>query len=87
MLPLFAVSKQKTEYTTLDLHDWARFWSVVDKQEGWSDQDTAVRWPDKFPIRTPTILRCAVLEPKCVPALCKCLCSIQRQQNANRILL
>ncbi|KAI0024708.1 protein disulfide [Xylariomycetidae sp. FL0641] len=70
-LPGAVISEQKRRYSLQDIHDWAEFWSVVDQQEGFSDEPIAFHWPDNFPIRSPTLLRCALASPECMSVLYK----------------
>ncbi|KAI1502265.1 protein disulfide [Biscogniauxia marginata] len=69
LLPSSAMSVQKRQYNIQDLHDWIKFWSDVDKQEENSYEPIRFRWPDVFPIRSPTLLRCAIANPSCIPVL------------------
>lgn len=66
-----SVSVQKQRYNSLDHADWVRFWNAVNEQNGKPDEKIDFYWADKFPIRTPTVLRMAMVEPKLVPVLCK----------------
>ena len=66
-----AVSDAKRRYMLLDLGDWIRHWNAINAQEGSPDKPIEFRWPDQFPIRTPTLLRCAITDPSLVPLLCK----------------
>ncbi|ORX95886.1 DSBA-like thioredoxin domain-containing protein [Clohesyomyces aquaticus] len=68
-LPMTAVSKAKTIYMSRDHEDWVRFWNAVNVQEGSPDKSIDFHWADIFPIRTPTVLRCAIVEPRCVATL------------------
>ena len=71
MLPMMAISEQKRSYMDQDLTDWVSFWNAVNEQEGSPDKPIDFHWPTIFPIRSPTILRCAIVDPSCVPLLCK----------------
>jgi hypothetical protein len=66
-----AVSAQKAIYSRQDHADWVRFWNSVNEQEGRPDKPIEFHWADIFPIRTPAVLRCAIVEPTCVAALCE----------------
>ncbi|CAK3966239.1 disulfide with oxidoreductase activity [Lecanosticta acicola] len=68
-LPTSTVSEQKRNYNALDHGDWVRWWNAVNLQDGKPDQDIAFYWADKFPIRTPTVLRAAIAEPRLVEVL------------------
>ncbi|KAF2650509.1 protein disulfide [Lophiostoma macrostomum CBS 122681] len=68
-LPASAASAQKAIYSRQDHADWVRFWNSVNEQEGRPDKAIEFHWADVFPIRTPTVLRCAIVEPACVPFL------------------
>lgn len=70
-LPMAAVSAQKAAWSRQDHADWVKFWNVANEQEGSPDRKIAFHWADIFPIRTPTVLRCALADPTCVEALCK----------------
>lgn len=66
---MMAVSEQKRKYGDLDMHDWLRYWNAVDAQEHTMDKPIAFQFPDAFPIRSPTLLRCAIVDPSCIPVL------------------
>jgi hypothetical protein len=70
MLPGAAVSEQKRNYGTKDLSDWIRYWNAVNVQEGTMEKPIEFYYTDNFPIRSPTLLRCAIVDPSCIPALC-----------------
>ncbi|KAK4553701.1 hypothetical protein LTR86_009199 [Recurvomyces mirabilis] len=67
--PMSAISEQKRNYMRLDHLDWCRWWNAVNQQEGNPDKEIAFYWADKFPIRTPTVLRAVLVEPKLVAPL------------------
>jgi len=67
-----AVSQAKAIYMRHDHSDWCRFWNAVNEQEGSPDKPIEFHWADDFPIRTPTVLRVAIVDPTTVPLLCKC---------------
>lgn len=71
MVPMMAISQVKRNYNNLDLADWVRYWNAVNAQDHTMDKSIQLRFPDLFPIRSPTLLRCAIVDPKCVPAICK----------------
>lgn len=66
-----SVSLQKQKYNDLDHGDWVRFWNAVNIQDGKPDENIHFYWADKFPIRTPTVLRVSMVKPELVPVLCK----------------
>lgn len=70
-LPMAAISEQKRKYSQLDHLDWVRWWNAVNEQEGRPDKNTDFHWADIFPIRTPTVLRAVLVEPRLVGTLCK----------------
>lgn len=70
MLPMAVVSEARRQYNDLDLADWSRHWNAINAQQGSLDKPIQLRFPDIFPIRSPTMLRCAIAEPNCVPLLC-----------------
>ncbi|TID16457.1 protein disulfide [Venturia nashicola] len=67
--PMSVLSEQKRNYANLDISDWPRLWNAVDAQEHTMDKPIEFRFPEKFPIRTPTLLRCAIVDPSCIPVL------------------
>lgn len=69
MVPMLVVSEQKRAYSNLDLHDWVRHWNALNTQEK-TDLPIDFRFPDTFPIRSPTLLRCAIVDPGLAPLLC-----------------
>jgi hypothetical protein len=70
MLPGAAVSAQKRDYSTKDLSYWVRYWNAINLQEGTMDKPIEFYYTETFPIRSPALLRCAIVEPRCIPALC-----------------
>ncbi|KAI8634543.1 protein disulfide [Xylariaceae sp. FL1651] len=77
-MPSMVISEQKRRYNLLDLLDWVKFWSTVDQQEGYSERAIGFRWPDTFPIRSPSLLRCAIANPDCVPVLYEACWALNR---------
>jgi 2-hydroxychromene-2-carboxylate isomerase len=77
-LPGSAVSPTKARWSRQDHADWTAYWNAVNTQEGLPDKEIEFHWADVFPIRTPTVLRVAIVEPKTVPLLCK----LPRDSNA-----
>lgn len=78
-LPMAAVSPAKALWSRQDHADWTRYWNAVNVQEGQTDKNIDFEWAEVFPIRTPTVLRVAMAEPKTVPLLY----SACWEQNAN----
>jgi hypothetical protein len=66
-----AVSETKRKYSQLDHVDWTSWWNDVNSQNGNVDKNIDFYWADKFPIRTPTVLRAALAEPRLVDVFCK----------------
>jgi hypothetical protein len=69
-LPSRAISSTKAAWVRQDYGDWVRFWNAVNIQEGSPDKRIDFQWADVFPIRTPTVLRCAIGKPEAIPLLC-----------------
>jgi len=69
--PMTTVSEQKRNYSQLDHRDWCRWWNAVNEQEGKPEKEIEFYWADIFPIRTPTVLRAALVEPNLVAPMCK----------------
>ncbi|KAJ1323403.1 DsbA family protein [Microdochium nivale] len=91
MLPSTAVSRQKREWASLDMVDWVRFWRAVDEQDdGLKEADGVmpepVRWPDVFPIRSPNLLRCAIVDERVVPVLYRA-CWVQNKNMSDDAVL
>jgi hypothetical protein len=70
-MPMLAISPTKAIWSRQDHADWTRYWNEVNVQEGNPDANIDFHWADQFPIRTPTLLRCAIVNPTVVPLLCK----------------
>ncbi|KAK5095811.1 hypothetical protein LTS08_007947 [Lithohypha guttulata] len=68
-LPGSAVSPTKAAWSRQDHADWTHYWNAVNIQEGRPDKNIDFYWADIFPIRTPTLLRVAMVEPSTVPLL------------------
>ncbi|KIW94808.1 uncharacterized protein Z519_04785 [Cladophialophora bantiana CBS 173.52] len=68
-VPMAAISQAKRNYMRQDLGDWIRHWNSINQQRGSHDKPIEFRWPSQFPIRTPTALRCAIVDPNLVPLL------------------
>ena len=71
MVPMSAVSKPKARWSRQDLVDWTAYWNAVNAQESKKDELFKFYWTDHFPLRSPTVLRVAIVEPKTTPLLCK----------------
>lgn len=70
-MPMLAVSATKAAWSKQDHADWTAYWNAVNVSEGGTDKSIAFHWATVFPIRTPTVLRVAIVEPSTVPLLCK----------------
>ncbi|KAF2821588.1 thioredoxin-like protein [Ophiobolus disseminans] len=68
-LPGSAISPTKAIWSRQDHADWTAWWNAVNVQEGKNDNGIEFHWADVFPIRTPTVLRVAIVEPKTVGLL------------------
>ncbi|EUC48130.1 hypothetical protein COCMIDRAFT_88128 [Bipolaris oryzae ATCC 44560] len=74
-MPMMAISQAKAEWSRRDHVDWTRWWNAVDVQEGQQQggrgKDGPIKfyWADKFPIRTPTVLRVGIVEPAATKVL------------------
>ena len=82
-MPMLAVSPAKAAWSRQDHGDWAAYWNAVNLSQGSQDKEIAFHWADVFPIRTPTVLRIAIVEPATVPLLCKSHCAGQGQGVAS----
>lgn len=70
-LPMAAVSKAKAQWVRQDHADWTAWWNAINEQEGNKDAAIKFHWAEKFPIRTPTVLRVVLVKPETVGVLCK----------------
>jgi hypothetical protein len=70
MIPMLAMSPQKQAYIRQDQADWVRHWNAINSQERGPEKPIKLRFPDIFPIRSPVLLRIALVEPKTTPVLC-----------------
>jgi hypothetical protein len=70
MMPALAYSEQRRKYSELDMADWPRYWNAVNAQEHTMEKPIEFRFTDKFPIRSPSLLRCAIADPSCISVLC-----------------
>lgn len=68
-LPSAAISPAKGVWSRQDHVDWTKYWNAVNLQERSPDKNIDFHWADIFPIRTPTVLRVAMVEPSAAPAL------------------
>lgn len=75
-MPMLAASPAKSAWSKQDHADWTAYWNTVNASEGCTGNPISFRWADVFPIRTPTVLRVAIVEPSTVPLLCKCITTI-----------
>lgn len=66
-----AVSEAKRNYSVLDHRDWCNWWNDINRQNGSPDKNINFYWADIFPIRTPTVLKAVLVEPKLVDVLCE----------------
>jgi hypothetical protein len=67
---MLTISPQKQAYTRQDQADWVRHWNAINSQEKGLEKPIKLRFPDIFPIRSPVLLRIAMVEPKTIPVLC-----------------
>lgn len=72
-MPMLAISPAKAVWSRQDHADWTAYWNAVNISEGGDDKHITFHWADVFPIRTPTVLRVAIVEPATVPLLCMLL--------------
>jgi hypothetical protein len=70
MMPAAVLSEQKRNYGTKDLFDWVQYWNTVNTEERTMEKPIDFHYPTIFPIRSPALLRCAIVDPSCIPALC-----------------
>ncbi|KAF2124166.1 thioredoxin-like protein [Dothidotthia symphoricarpi CBS 119687] len=68
-MPMLAISKAKALWSRQDHADWTAYWNAVNTQEGGKDAKIDFCWASQFPIRTPTVLRVSIVEPKTIPLL------------------
>jgi hypothetical protein len=71
MMPMLAVSPTKALWSRQDHTDWVRFWNAINVQDLSQDKNIDFHWADIFPIRTPAVLRVAIVDHTTVPALCE----------------
>lgn len=69
-MPMLAFSPQKRAYSSKDQSDWIRHWNALNAQAGSPDEEVVLKWPEKFPIRSPMMLRVAIVEPRVIPCIC-----------------
>ncbi len=79
-----AISEAKRKYSGLDHLDWCRWWNDINEQNGRPDRNIDFYWADVFPIRTPTVLRAVLVEPRLVDALCESSTFMMSGQLPNR---
>jgi hypothetical protein len=73
MMPILAISPQKRAYNDRDQGDWIRHWNALNVQAGSLEKEITLRFPDQFPIRSPTLLRVAIVDARTIPVMCKSL--------------
>lgn len=66
---MLAISETKRAYSSWDHVCWTRWWNAINTQEGKPDKNIDFYWADVFPIRTPTVLRAVLAEPRLDGAL------------------
>ncbi len=71
MVPMSVVSKAKARFSRQDLMDWTDYWNAVSLQEGRKEEVYKFYWTDYFPLKTPTVLKVGIVEPKTTALLCK----------------
>ncbi|KAF2711403.1 thioredoxin-like protein [Pleomassaria siparia CBS 279.74] len=84
--PGASMSEAKALWSRQDHADWVDYWNDVNVQEGSPDKPIEFHWADEFPIRTPTVLRCALVDPNLVPLLYRA-CWEQNAKVANEAVL
>jgi hypothetical protein len=70
-MPRDLVSPTKQKYLGQDHKDWTQWWNDINHQNGRPDKNIDFHWNDVFPIRTPTVLRAVIVEPRLVDVLCE----------------
>jgi 2-hydroxychromene-2-carboxylate isomerase len=70
-MPMLAISKAKAAWSRQDHGDWTEWWNAISTQEGGKDKMIGFNWAEVFPIRTPTVLRVGIVEPRTVSLLCE----------------
>jgi hypothetical protein len=83
-LPMATISETKRKYSQLDHTDWVRWWNDINHQAGRPDKNIDFFWAEIFPIRTPTVLRAVLVEPKLVDVLCKSSISLTFEPHSGR---
>ncbi|KAK5113695.1 hypothetical protein LTR62_003322 [Meristemomyces frigidus] len=84
--PMSSISEQKRNYSRLDHQDWCRWWNAVNEQNGKPDKPIEFYWADKFPIRTPTVLRAVLVEPRLVTPLFRACWEQNRDMSSDDVL-
>ncbi|RVX70656.1 hypothetical protein B0A52_05308 [Exophiala mesophila] len=85
-LPMAAVSEAKRTYSKLDHQDWCRWWNDVNQQNGRPDKIIDFYWADIFPIRTPTVLRAVLVEPRLVDVLFRACWELNKDMASDSVL-
>jgi len=70
MMPALAMSPQKRAYSNRDTNDWVRHWNAINTQNGSPEKQIDFHFTSNFPIRSPELLRVAMVEPKTIPSIC-----------------
>ncbi|XPS69076.1 hypothetical protein M3J09_001356 [Ascochyta lentis] len=68
-MPMLAISPAKAMWSRQDHADWTAYWNAVNISQNSADKPIDFHWADIFPIRTPTVLRVAIVQPDTVPLL------------------
>ncbi|KAJ9610621.1 hypothetical protein H2200_005398 [Cladophialophora chaetospira] len=85
-LPMAAVSEAKRKYSQLDHTDWTRWWNDINQQNGQPDKNIDFYWADIFPIRTPTVLRAVLVEPRLVETLFRACWERNQDMSSDDVL-
>ncbi|KAI8938603.1 hypothetical protein NX059_004476 [Plenodomus lindquistii] len=86
-MPLLAMSPTKAAWTRQDHADWTAWWNAVNEQEGVNrDRRINFKWAEVFPIRTPTVLRVGLVEPKAIPVLYEACWSLNLDVASDTVL-
>jgi 2-hydroxychromene-2-carboxylate isomerase len=70
-MPMLAISPTKAIWSRQDHADWTTWWNAINDQDGGRDKRVDFNWAEVFPIRTPTVLRVGIVEPKTMNLLCE----------------
>ncbi|KAG9193685.1 hypothetical protein G6011_03720 [Alternaria panax] len=83
-VPGMAVSPAKLLWTRQDHADWAEYWNAVSTQDG--GRKVKFFWADIFPIRTPTVLRVALVKPETTSLLFEACWSHNQDMSDDTVL-